>query len=145
MRWRAPVSYDAESTARLLREALDALGYAYTRDAGTRAYEENVIALSLPRVTATHRFRVTHPGDFVVEAYDTRPSPGGLIPYLEVLGFLPESEPAVRALLTEVARRAPRPPWDFTWGQRLALGLLRSEYRTARREWQRMLPPPRAP
>ncbi|HWG89491.1 MAG TPA: hypothetical protein VNZ52_01455 [Candidatus Thermoplasmatota archaeon] len=139
MRWRAAVAYDADSTARLLEEALKALGYRWSRDVGARAADSTLLLLSMPRTVATHRFRVTAPADFVVEVYDTEPSPGALLPELEVLGVLPGSEPQVRALLAEVGKRAPRAPWRFSFRQRLAVGLLHPAFGDARRAWRAVM------
>lgn len=136
--WRSAVSYDAASIAALVRESLDGLGYRYATGAGEKAFTENVLVVGIPRATATYRFEVEAPGAFRVDVYDTRPSPGAILPFLEVLGD-EAGAPAVRALLAEVARRAPRPPWRFTFGQRLMLGLLSPDVLRARGAWRRAL------
>lgn len=134
--WRAPVTFDASTTAAMLRDGLDTLGYRYSKKQGERAFGETVsLDLHNKGVTAW-RFFVEHPGKFVLETYDTKPRPRSVLAFLEVHGIREEDEPALRKLLRRFVDEAPRQPWSFGYVQRMSIGPFSGAYRDARRAWK---------
>lgn len=137
--WRAPVTFDAPTTAAMLREGLEALGYRYTKKQGERAFGETVSLDMHAKGTPAWRFFVESPGAFVLEAYDTKPRPRSVLAFLDVHGLRPEDEPALRKLLRRFVEQAPRPPWSFGYGQRMSIGPFSRAYGEARRAWKPVL------
>lgn len=134
--WRAPVTFDAPTVAAMLRDGLDALGYRYSKKQGERAFGDTVSLDLHERGTPAWRFFVEHPARFVLETYDTKPRPRSVLAFLEVHGLRGEDEPALRKLLRRFVDEAPRPPWSFTYHQRMSIGPFSGAYRDARRAWR---------
>lgn len=136
--WRSPVSFDARSMAKVIREVLDQRGYAYTRERGEKPYSKFMIVMPMPKFAYVYRFRVQEPFELVIETYDTKPTHSGLMPFLEIKDITDQSMESVRELLRDVRDSLPREPWRFTLAQRFQYALLATEYRQARKAWQRM-------
>lgn len=137
--WRAPVTFDAATTAAMLRDGLDALAYRYTKKQGERSFADTVNLDMHAKGTPAWRFFVEHPGRFVLETYDTKPRPRSVLAFLEVHGVTAEDEPALRKLLRRFVDEAPRPPWSFAYAQRMSIGPFSGAYRDARRAWKPVL------
>lgn len=134
--WRAPVTFDAPTTAAMLRDGLDALGYRYSKKQGERSFGDTVDLDMHRKGTTAWRFFVEHPGRFVLETYDTRPRRGSVLAFLEVHGIVDEDEPSLRKLLRRFVDQAPKPPWTFGYVQRMQIGPFSGAYRDARRAWK---------
>lgn len=130
------MTFSAPTTAAMVREALDALGYRYSRKQGERMFGETVSLDLHERGTTAWRFFVESPASFVVETYDTRPRAKAVLAYLEVHGFGEGDEPAIRRLLRRFADEAPKAPWSFTLDQRMHIGPFHRAFGEARRAWR---------
>ena len=78
--WRAAICYDARAVAKLLREALDDLGYKYTRDKSQKHYSKLMLVIPLPQFAYVFQFIVKSPSSFIINTYDTKPTPSGVLP-----------------------------------------------------------------
>ncbi|MHB8605078.1 MAG: hypothetical protein ACYDCK_07440 [Thermoplasmatota archaeon] len=132
LRWSSPLSCDARSFAALVDASLSALGWPFEVSTVERSFDETVLFVAVPRKTAALRFALAPPRAGTLDVFDARAAPGAPMPRCEARGI---DRATLSALLAEVARRAPRPPFRFTFAQRLALGFVRPEFREARRAW----------
>lgn len=135
--WRAPVCFDAPSTASKLREAMDHLGWEYERDRGMHHFSRLYIVISMPTNSYTFRFKVKRPVKVQFDIYEERPNHSAELRFVEVKGLNRKSAPRVRELLNEFADSLPRRPYDFYWQERFRAGLLNRHHLTAKREWSR--------
>ena len=133
--WEAPVSYTARSMAKLLRDALDKLGWEYERETSEKVYDKLMVIMPLMRIAHVHRFVVSEPVEIVIDTYDTRPTHSSHMPYLAIRGVGTREIPVVRKLLEEVAAAVERPPWEFTLAQKVNHGMIMPEFKNSRRAW----------
>ena len=133
--WKSPVSYSALRMARLIREAMEELGWEFQRESGEKVYSRTVVIV--PTMKATHVFRyvVKKPVEIVIETYDTKPTHSSYMPYLEIRNLTHRDVPKVKKMLKIVVGDLERPPWVFTLTQRINHGLLMPEFKNARKAW----------
>ena len=129
---KLPVCFEPRSAATALRATLERLGWEYTRSDDTRAFTQ--VAFVIPFQRAAHLFRYEIPhGDLLLELWAETPGSSGNVTWLEIRG----DTDAQHELLAAFSDGLPRPPWEFTLGQRLRVGLL--TVRGARRKWKAAL------
>lgn len=133
--WKLPCAFNARSQALVLRACLDHLDYLYETEQSTRHFAKFTFIITLDRFAYSFRFEVSEPEDFYIESWDESPGHGGEMHFLEVSFNDPLSQAAVTELLKLFAATMPRPPWKFTMGQKLSLGLLQPEILRARKRW----------
>ena len=136
--WRSPVSFTADVMTKVVREALDEGGYKYTRDSGERPYSKFAIIIPLPKFAYVYKYVVEEPIEVVIGVYDTKPTHSGVITYFEIADISEEGADQVKELLRAICAKLPRPPWRFTFGQKLQYALVATEYHEAKRAWKAM-------
>lgn len=135
--WKMACSYNARSQAQVLRLCLEKLGYTFTREEGQRHFSRFSFVITLDRFARVLRFEVTEPVVLTLESWDEVPGHGGKLSYLEASGFDYGERASVTRLLSTFAASLPRPPWKFTLGQKLGVGLLNLDIARARSRWAR--------
>ena len=129
---KLPVCFEPRSAATALRATLERLEWEYTRSDDVRTFTQ--VALVIPFQRAAHLFRYEIPhGELTLELWAETPGSSGNVTWLEIRG----DADAQRELLAAFSDGLPRPPWEFTLGQRLHVGLL--TVRGARRKWKAAL------
>ena len=129
---KLPVCFEPRSAATALRATLERLEWEYTRSDEVRTFTQ--VALVIPFQRAAHLFRYEIPhGELTLELWAETPGSSGNITWLEIRG----DADVQRELLAAFSDGLPRPPWEFTLGQRLLVGLLTG--RGARRKWKAAL------
>jgi hypothetical protein len=132
------VSYDAQSFSTLIRQSLDELEFKYTRKQADKMYTQTMILFPLPKSAYVYRFEIKWPVEIWIDLYDTKPSHAGIIPFMDIHGVTPKKLDAIRDLFEHVIKKVPRPPWQFTIGQRLQHGLLIPEWGRAKKAWRKL-------
>ena len=126
---KLPVCFEPRSAATALRATLERLEWEYTRSDDVRTFTQ--VALVIPFQRAAHLFRYEIPhGELTLELWAETPGSSGNVTWLEIRG----DADAQRELLAAFSGGLPRPPWEFTLGQRLSVGLL--TVCGARRKWK---------
>ena len=129
---KLPVCFEPRSAATALRATLERLEWEYTRSDDVRTFTQ--VALVIPFQRAAHLFRYEIPhGELTLELWAETPGSSGSVTWLQLTG----DADAQRELLAAFSDGLPRPPWEFTFGQRLRVGLL--TVRGARRKWEAAL------
>jgi 8-oxo-dGTP pyrophosphatase MutT (NUDIX family) len=137
--WETPMANDVIHVAVALREAMEELGWRFSREETERLYSRFSVLLPWPKVAYVFRFRVLEPlEDVTFDTWEMRLTHRGDISFLKVDDYLYEDVGLVQRLLRELVERLPRRPWDFPLGQRLEAGLVIPEWGQAKRMWQRM-------
>ena len=113
---KLPVCFEPRSAATALRTTLEKLEWEYTRSDDVRTFTQ--VALVIPFQRAAHLFRYK-------------------IPHGKLTLELTGEADAQHELLAAFSDGLPRPPWEFTLGQRLRVGLL--TVRGARKKWEAAL------
>jgi hypothetical protein len=134
--WSSPVCFEARSLSQLLRDSLDALGYKYTRRQTDKLYQKVMVLVPYPKSTYVFRFELKGPVKVWIDLYDTIPTHSGIIPYMDIQGLTDDKKAALKELFDDLIGRLPRPPWQFTIGQRLQHGLVIPEWRKAKKAWR---------
>jgi hypothetical protein len=137
-KWISPVSFSAESCAKVLREVLEELDYTFKRDRVEKYYDKIFVVMPMFRFAYAFRFIVSEPSKFTVDIYDTQPTHSSVMPYMEIDSVNNRNLKHVRAMLDLMAGKFPRKPWEFTLGQRFMHGALMPEFRKSRRAWERV-------
>ena len=133
--WVSPVSYPAQSIARLLRDSLDKYGWVYERESSEKVYDRMMVLMPLINVAHVHRFVISEPVDVTIDTYDTRPTHSSFMPYLSIHGVEKRDIPVVRKILDDMVASVERPLWEFTLKQRINHGMFMSEFKKARKAW----------
>ncbi len=133
--WKAALCADASTTAGLIRESLDELGYKYTRDMAHKPFTKFMVIMPWPQFAYVFQFRVRFPGSFIVNAYDTQPTTAGKVHLLEVNGIDGTNMKAVVRLMRTFRRKLGRRPWDFDRGERMRTGYMLGEFTSSERRW----------
>ena len=136
--WKSPVSYDARTMTKVVREVLDERKWTYRREKGEMPYSKFMIVMPMPKFAYVYRFVVEEPVQIKIQSYDTRPTHSGLMPFLEIKGITDENAGEVKEVLRAIHDRLPRPAWQFTLGQKFQYALLATEYRQAKKAWKSM-------
>jgi len=136
--WSSPVCFDAKSLSQLLRESLDAIGYKYERTQADKLYQQTLVLFPLPKTAYIYRFELKKPVKVWIDLYDTKPSHAGIIPYMDIQGLTIDKIPPLKVLFDELLKKLPRPPWEFTIGQKFQHGLLIPEWGKAKRAWRHL-------
>lgn len=136
--WRSAICYNAQSVAKILRELLDALEFKFTREKSQKHFTKLMMILPMPRFAYVFRFIVSSPSKFVINTYDIQPTSSGELHFIEVQGITNDNLADVQKVLDSLASALPRKPWDFFWSERFRYALLASEYRKAKKAWNKM-------
>lgn len=137
--WETPMANRVTDIAVALREAMEELGWTFTRERGEKAYSRFAIVLPMLKVAYVFRFRVSAPlQDVTFDTWEVRMTHRGDISYLRVDGYTYEQIREVQQLLDELVERLPRLPWDFPLGQRMEAGLVIPEWNKAKKMWRYM-------
>ena len=136
--WVSPICFNAQSMSKLIHKILDELGYDFETSLSQKAYSSVKVIIPMPQFANIHRFAVKSPSRFFIDLYDTKPSHGGWIYFIEIKGVTQKKKEHIKPILKKVVEATPRPPWQFSWGQKFQHGLLQTEYRQAKKAWARM-------
>ena len=143
MQYSLPVCFDSQSTAPLMRQALEELGYGFERSAGSRLVTRTVVVVPIPTNCYVFRFTVTGKGaeemhPLYIDIYDKRLTQTAFIPIMEISGY-DESRESMKEILSKFIEKFPRKPWEFTFAQKSAIGLLNGDVLRAKGDWARAL------
>jgi len=180
MQYSLPVCFDSQSTAPLMRQALEELGYGFERSAGSKLVTRMVVVVPIPTNCYVFRFTVTAKGKakaalddkskppiaadsdaafgsaessaverqhkekeaemrpLYIDIYDKRLTQTAFIPIMEISGY-DESRESMKEILSKFIEKFPRKPWEFTFAQKSAIGLLNGDVLRAKGDWARAL------
>ena len=136
--WIAAVCYDSVTIAKYLRGALEDLDFKYTRDKAEKPYTKLMAIIPLPRFAYTFQFKIQESSGFVINVYDTRPTPSGILHFIEVQNIDDGNIQDVKLVLKSLAAELPRKPWKFFWMERFKYALAAPEYIRAKKAWNKM-------
>jgi hypothetical protein len=134
--WRSAISFDATSTATLLRKVLSGLKLDFKRERSERSYSQLYAILPFPRVAYVFRFKIASPGPLMIDIYETHPATYGPLGFMEIPNLDDGNIEQARRILRALVKELPRPPWKFTAGQRVQHGLMNPDILKARRNWR---------
>jgi hypothetical protein len=136
--WEVAVYLDAISTAKLLRAALGELNFKFSRDKTEKPFTSLMVVVPMPRFAYAFQFKIEEPSEFVINIYDTKPTPSGILHLIEVRDINEDNLNDVRKVLKQLASKMPRKPWKFYWSERFKYALAAPEYVRAKKKWNRM-------
>lgn len=136
--WISPICFDAQSSSIIIREILNDLKYKFRREKSEKAYSQLYFLFTVPKMAYVFRFKIIEPSKFTIDIYDTHPSTSGVMTYMEISGINEKNIKYIRKILKEFAKRTPRKPWEFTFGQRVAHGILCLEFSKSKKAWRNM-------
>ena len=136
--WVAAVCLDAITTAKLLRGALNGLNFKFTRDKTQKPFTSLMVVVPVPRFAYAFQFKIQDPSEFVINIYDTKPTPSGILHFIEVQNIDEANLQNVQRVLKELASKMPRKPWKFFWSERFKYALAAPEYVRAKGKWNKM-------
>ncbi|PKK86466.1 MAG: hypothetical protein CVT48_00940 [Thermoplasmata archaeon HGW-Thermoplasmata-1] len=122
----------------VMREVLEEMGYEFERGHSQKYGTRTMFVMPVPTTSYVFRFTVKKPAEFVIDLYDLQLTQSAFVPHIEIPDITSANINAVRAVLKNLAGRLPRKPWHFTFGQRLAIGLLNPEFHRAKKAWRRL-------
>ena len=134
--WQSAISFDAPSTAALLRTILEDGNMKFTRHKSEKSYSQLYAVLPFPRVAYVFRFEITSPAPLVIDVYETHPATYGPMGFLEIPRLDDANIELARRILRELVKRLPRPPWKFTAAQRVQHGLMNPDILRAPKHWR---------
>ena len=134
--WKSAISFDAPSTAALMRKVLKDLGVDFKREKSERSYSQLYAVLPFPRVAYVFRFNISSPAPLVIDIYETHPATYGPLGFMEIPRIDDKNIGIARTVLRALVRQLPRPPWKFTAGQRVQHGLMNTDILKARSRWR---------
>ena len=137
--WETPMSNKVTQIAVALREAMEEMGWTFTRERTEMPYSRFSVIMPMLKVAYVFRFRVSEPLDDVTfDTWEIRMTHQGDISYLKVDDYTYQDLGYVHALLHELVDRLPLWPWHFPLGQRMEAGLAIPEWNKAKVMWQQM-------
>ena len=136
--WRSAISFDAPSTATLMRKVLKGLAVDFVRKKSERSYSQLYAVLPFPRVAYVFRFNISAPAPLVIDIYETHPATYGPLAFMELPAVNDQNIELARKVLRALVRELPRPPWKFTAGQRVQHGLMNPDILRARSHWREL-------
>ena len=134
--WRSSISFDAPSTATLMRKVLDGMDVDFKRERSERSYSQLYAILPFPRVAYVFRFNIIAPAPLIIDIYETHPATYGPLGFLEIPKLDDDNIELARKILRALLKELPRPPWKFTAGQRVQHGLMNTDILKARSNWR---------
>lgn len=137
-KWKSPISFDAQTIAKALRQSLEELNFKFKRDTTHKHYSKTMLIIPLPKFAYVYRFIVEEPSEFIIDTYDTIPTHSGKMPFIEIHEINDKNIKDVQKVLKGVVKQLPREPWKFTFLQKIQHGLLIPEYRRARKAWKKL-------
>lgn len=137
-KWISPVSFEAQTMAKALRQSLEELNFKFSRDTDHKHYSKTMIIIPMPKFSYVYRFIVEEPSEFVIDTYDTVPTHSGKMPFLEIKSINEKNKKDIQKVLAGVVKNLPREPWKFTGLQRLQHGYFIPEFRRARKAWKKL-------
>jgi hypothetical protein len=136
--WEAAVYLDAILTAKLLRSALNELDFKFSRDKTEKPFTSLMVVVPMPRFAYAFQFKIKEPSEFVINIYDTKPTPSGILHLIEVRDISENNIKDVQNVLKKLASKMPRKPWKFYWSERFKYALAAPEYVRAKKKWNNM-------
>ena len=137
-KWKSPISFSAESLAKVLREILEELDYGFKRDKVEKYYDKVYVVVPLFRFAYAFRFIIEKPSKFTIDLYDTQPTHSSVMTYIEIDSVNQENIKDIQKILKLMVKKLPREPWKFTKGQRLMHGAMMPEFRRAKKAWEKI-------
>ncbi|MCK5560158.1 MAG: hypothetical protein KAJ51_06175 [Thermoplasmata archaeon] len=137
-RWESAICFDARTVAKLLRSVLDELEFEFTRDKTEKPFTRLMMVVPLPRFAYAFQFKVKKPSEFIINTYDTKPTPSGVLHFIEVQNIDEGNLQYVQRVLQTLASHMPRKPWKFFWAERWRYALIGPEYLRAKGAWKKM-------
>lgn len=137
-KWVSPVSTDSRAMAEFAREILESMSLEFERESSHRHYTKTSVIVPLPKFAYVFRFVVPSLDYLTLDFYDTKPTHGGHIYYMEADPVTEGNEENFKKILATLAEKTSRPPWKFTFTQRIQHGYFMPEFRRARKAWERM-------
>ena len=134
--WRSSISFDAPSTATLMRGVLEGMDVDFKRERSERSYSQLYAILPFPRVAYVFRFNITSPAHLIIDIYETHPATYGPLGFMEIPDLDDQNIELARRILRALVKQLPRPPWKFTAGQRVQHGLMNTDILKARSNWR---------
>jgi hypothetical protein len=134
--WRSAISFDAPSTATLMRKVLAGLKVDFKRERSERSYSQLYAVLPFPRVAYVFRFRIVAPSPLIIDIYETHPATYGPLGFMEIPQLDDGNIELARSILRALVKKMPRPPWKFTVGQRVQHSLMNTDILRARANWR---------
>jgi len=134
--WRSAISFDAPSTAALMRKVLFGLNVDFKRERSERSYSQLYAILPFPRVAYVFRFNIASPAPLVIDIYETHPATYGPLGFMEIPELDDSNIELARMILRALVKKMPRPPWKFTVGQRVQHSLMNTDILKARSNWR---------
>jgi len=140
MKYKLPISVSSPVAANVLRETLDELGFSYKAGSESVHYTRMALVAPLPRFSQAFVYEVDMLHiKFLV--YDTVPSgPNSVLHFIEIrqLEEMVPDKP-ISDILKSFAAKLPRKPWEFSWRERVATGIILPEYMRAKKLWRKIL------
>jgi hypothetical protein len=137
-KWHSAVCYNAVSMAKSTRETLDNLGFIYERERTYKPYSKLMVVFPIPKYSYVFQFKVKDPAEFIINIYDTRPTPSGELHLMEILEINSENLSNVKKFLSALVENLPRKPWQFFWSERFRYAIAAPEYLRAKKAWREM-------
>ncbi|MEM2869089.1 MAG: hypothetical protein QW379_01520 [Thermoplasmata archaeon] len=136
LHWSSAISFNAQSTASVLRKLLNEMGLSFRRERSEKPYSQLYAIVPIPKFAYVFRFIITAQPPLVIDLYDIHPSTSGALSFIEIPELNDENIDLARNILRQLAKSLPRSPWEFTWLQRIQHGLLNPDILKARNNWR---------
>lgn len=136
IRWLSAISFDAKSTAHTLRILLEEMNLKFRRERSEKPYSQLYAIVPLPRFAYVFRFIIAARNTLIIDLYDTQPATSGPLSFIEIPELTDKNIELARKILCGLAKKLPRPPWEFTWLQRIQHGILNPDLLRARKNWR---------
>ncbi len=136
--WHSAVCYNAQTMSKLSRETLELLNFKFERERSYKSYSKLMIIFPLPRYSYVFQFKVKEPSEFVLNFYDTKPTPSGELHLMEIENISDENISDIKRYLKKLASNMDRKPWQFFWSERFRYALAAPEYLRAKKAWREM-------
>ena len=137
-KWISPVSTGARAMSEFTREILEGMSIEFERGSSHRHYTKTSVIVPLPKFAYVFRFVIPSLDYLTLDFYDTKPTHGGHIFYMEADPVTEGNEKIFKEILQVLSKKTSRPPWRFTFTQRIQHGYFMPEFRKARKAWEKM-------
>ncbi len=136
--WEAAICFDSLTISKLLRNVLKELEYKFTRDKTEKPFTRLMLVVPLPRFAYAFQFKICTPSEFIINIYDTKPTPSGTLHFIEVRNIDEGNIDDIKKVLQSLAANMPRKPWKFFWSERFRYAIAGPEYLRAKGAWNKM-------
>lgn len=136
--WKSITYLGAVDLSKAARNALDRLGYTYVRERSEKAYDKLVVVMPMIQRAYVFQFKILKPEPFIINVFDTKPTPSADLHHIELEGLNKQSGPHARMFLKELAKDLPDKPWKVPMKQKFRYAIMAPEYMRARDQWNAM-------